>query len=164
MRLSHRNFLFCLFFSITFLWSCEKDSATNSLQDEELNQLLSSISNDNGAEFFILPDSDDFANIPQDPNNPITKEKVELGKLLFHETGLAINPENEISTGNFSCASCHFASVGFQAGRFQGIGEGGIGFGENGEGRIKGSLYPGSMIDVQPIRSPSALNLSLIHI
>jgi len=145
---------------MTFLWSCEKDSATNSQQDEELNQLLSSVSNDNGAEFFILPDSDDFANIPQDPNNPITKEKVELGKLLFHETGLAINPENEISTGNFSCASCHFASAGFQAGRFQGIGEGGIGFGINGEGRIKGSLYPGSMIDVQPIRSPSALNMA----
>ena len=160
MMLTNRNFLFCLFLSTTILWSCEKDSVTNSQQDEELEQLLSTVNSGNGVDFFILPNSDDFANIPQDPNNPITKEKVELGKLLFHETGLAINPENSISTGNFSCASCHFASAGFQAGRFQGIGEGGIGFGENGEGRIKGSLYPGSMLDVQPIRSPSALNMA----
>lgn len=35
--------------------------------------------------------------------------------------------------GNYSCASCHFASAGFQAGRVQGIGERGIGFGINGE-------------------------------
>jgi len=73
---------------------------------------------------------------------------------------LTINPENKISLENFSCASCHFASAGFQAGRFQGIGKSGMGFGRNGEGRIKGSLYPGSMINVQPIRSPSALNMA----
>lgn len=158
--LSNKNFIFCLLFSMTFLWSCKKDNSTNSQQDEELNQILATASNNIGTDFFTLPNSDDFDNIPQDPKNPITKEKVELGKLLFHETGLAINPENKISTGNFSCASCHFASAGFQAGRFQGIGEGGIGFGINGEGRIKGSLYPGSMLDVQPIRSPSALNMA----
>ena len=33
-----------------------------------------------------LPSAYDFNRIPQDPQNPLTKEKVELGKLLFHET------------------------------------------------------------------------------
>ncbi len=158
--LTNKNFIFCLFFSFSLLVGCKKEGTESSLQDEELTERLTTASNGIGKDFFVLPDSDDFDKIPQDPRNPITKEKVELGKLLFHETGLAINPENEISTGNFSCASCHFASAGFQAGRFQGIGEGGIGFGINGEGRIKGSLYPGSMLDVQPIRSPSALNMA----
>ncbi len=159
MKLHHYKSLLILL-SICLLWSCKKETAVNSVQDEELTQLIDKASEGQGLDFFRLPASDDFANIPQDPNNPVNKEKVALGKLLYHETGLGLNPENEISTGNFSCASCHFASAGFQAGRVQGIGEGGIGFGLNGEGRIKGSLYTESMIDVQPIRSPSALNVA----
>ena len=145
---------------IVFLWSCQKETTTNSLQDEELEKVLAEVSNGAGKAFFQLPESDDFAKIPQDPKNPITAEKVKLGQLLYHETGIALSPENPISTGNYSCASCHFASAGFQAGRFQGIAEGGIGFGQNGEGRIRGSLYPGDMLDVQPIRSPSAMNIA----
>lgn len=151
----HKSLL--ILFSICLLWSCKKESTVNSVQDEELAELIDRASEGQGKAFFQLPDSDDFNNIPQDPNNPLSKEKVALGKLLYHETGLGLNPENNISMGNFSCASCHFASAGFQAGRVQGIGEGGIGFGLNGEGRIKGSLYTEDMIDVQPIRSPSAL-------
>ncbi len=149
-----------LLLSICLLWSCQKETTVNSGQDEELTSILDQASDGQGISFFLLPDSEDYTNIPQDPNNPITKEKVELGKFLYHETGIAINPENSISEGNFSCASCHFASAGFQAGRVQGMGEGGIGFGINGEGRIKGSLYTEEMLDVQPIRSPSALNVA----
>jgi len=143
---------------LTLFWSCKKDNTVGSVQDENLKALLTEGGNDLSS--YTFPSSTDYASIPNDPKNPITKEKVELGKLLYHETGIALNPENPISKGNFSCASCHFASAGFQAGRFQGIAEGGIGFGQNGEGRIKGSLYPGSMLDVQPIRSPSALNIA----
>ena len=106
----------------------------------------------------MLPASDDFSKIPQDPLNPLTTEKVELGKLLFHETGIALAPMQEFAEGTFSCASCHFAGAGFQAGRFQGIGDGGIGFGINGEGRTKGALYQGDELDVQPIRSPTIMN------
>jgi len=144
--------------SLCFFGSCQKDSTVESVQDENLKALLTE--GDNDLSSFTLPLSTDFANIPSDPKNPITKEKVALGQLLFHETGIALKPANPISKGNFSCASCHFASAGFQAGRFQGIAEGGIGFGNNGEGRIKGSLYPDHMLDVQPIRSPSALNIA----
>jgi len=143
---------------LCFLWSCKKDNAIESVNDANLKALLTEGGNDLSS--YIFPTSTDYANIPSDPKNPITKEKVALGQLLFHETGIALKPENPISKGNFSCASCHFASAGFQAGRFQGIAEGGIGFGKNGEGRIKGSLYPGHMLDVQPIRSPSALNIA----
>lgn len=143
--------------------SCKKDDVTDSNEpnvqlDDDLKEALFAVSNGNGYNHFILPNSNEFDNIPQDPNNPITTEKVNLGKLLYHETGLAIDPMKELSMETYSCASCHFASAGFQAGRFQGIGEGGIGFGMNGEGRIKGALYEGEEIDVQSIRTPTAMN------
>lgn len=149
-----------------FLASCKKDDSetgigeiTRNLQlDTDLTEALSTASNGVGTDHFVLPESNDFANIPQDPNNPIFSEKVALGKLLYHETGLALNPKKEISEGTYSCASCHFASAGFQAGRFQGISDGGIGFGINGEGRVKGALYQGAELDVQPIRTPTVMN------
>lgn len=142
--------------------SCKKESTTeNNLElDNQIDELLNLASNNEGRAYFTLPESDDYSNIPNDPNNPITKEKVELGKLLYHETGLAVNPKIPISKNTYSCASCHFASAGFQAGRFQGIAEGGIGFGINGEGRMKGSLYKGDSLDVQPIRSPTTLHVA----
>ena len=142
---------------------CKKEqttTATNLELDPQIDELLNLASNNQGREYFTLPESDDFLKIPNDPNNPITKEKVELGKLLYHETGLAINPKSPISKNTYSCASCHFASAGFQAGRFQGIAEGGIGFGINGEGRMRGSLYHGDSLDVQPIRSPTTLHVA----
>mgnify|MGYP000005833510 CR=1 FL=1 len=85
-------------------------------------------------------------------------KKVTLGQMLFHETGLAINPMKELSAGTYACSSCHFASAGFQACRVQGIADGGIGFGRNGEGRDRGSFYPEDKLDVQPLRTPSAMN------
>ena len=111
-----------------------------------------------GISHFILPKSNDFTKNLQDPKNPITTNKVALGNLLYHETGLAKNPMKEISKGTYSCASCHFASAGFQAGRFQGIADGGVGFGVNGEVLVKGSLYDGDELDLQPIQTPTAMN------
>ena len=153
--------LYLVVFSSLVL-SCQKEESTQGdvALDAEIDVLLNAASNEEGKAFFTLPDSDDFENIPFDPKNPLTVEKVELGKLLYHETGLAINPKNPISKNTYSCASCHFASAGFQAGRFQGIGEGGIGFGINGEGRVRGSLYEGDSLDVQPIRSPTTLHVA----
>ncbi|MBO6607829.1 cytochrome-c peroxidase [Psychroserpens sp.] len=106
----------------------------------------------------LLPLSTDFDAIPSDINNPITEAKVALGKLLFHETGLAKNPNMDESMNTYSCASCHHSKAGFQSGVKQGIGEGGIGFGVAGEGRHKNPMYLDSDMDVQPIRSPSVLN------
>ena len=126
--------------------------------DEDLEQVLNQASNGLGLDFFKLPQSDDFANIPQDPNNPITAEKVKLGQLLYHETGLAISPIKSNGKGSYSCASCHFASAGFQAGRHQGIGEGGVGIAQNGIGREAHGDYLVEELDVQPIRTPTAMN------
>ena len=158
-----KKMLLC-FLAISLFSACQKDPDENNSTDPQLDAdleiALNDAANGNGLSHFILPDSDDFGKIPQDPNNTLTSEKVKLGKMLYHETGLAVNPMNEISEGTFSCASCHFAQAGFQAGRFQGISEGGVGFGVNGEGRVKGALYQEADVDVQAIRTPSAMNIA----
>ena len=148
-------------FTLLIFSSCQKDEGTvgsSSNLDNQLAQILKDATNGEGAVHFTLPYSTEVSKIPQDPNNPITPEKVQLGALLFHETGLAVNPMHTENEGNYSCASCHFASAGFQAGRHQAISDGGIGFGNNGEGRMPNPLYDLTELDVQPVRSPAALN------
>lgn len=51
--------------------------------------------------------------VPED--NPMTQEKVELGRHLFYEPRLSI-------TGEYSCASCHKQFLAFTDGRQVGIG------------------------------------------
>ncbi len=126
--------------------------------DEQLEAALVEAADGQGMDLFLLPDSDDFNAIPQDPRNPITAKKVELGQLLYHETGLAVNPIKPEGAGTYSCASCHHAAAGFQAGRIQGVGEGGIGMSQNGQGRVNNPAYQITELDVQPIRTPSAMN------
>ncbi|MEM1216004.1 MAG: cytochrome c peroxidase [Bacteroidota bacterium] len=135
--------------------SCEKDE--NYQLDDELSLTLDAAA-PGGKASFQLPRSNDYAAIPQDPLNPLTGEKVNLGRLLYHETGLAIAPMLPEGEGKFSCASCHFAAAGFQAGRFQGIGEGGSGIGEGGVARLRLDTYKPEELDVQPIRTPTVLN------
>lgn len=131
----------------------------NSL-DNELNAVLEKSSNGVGKTYYILPDSDDFNNIPQDPKNKLTEEKVQLGKFLFHETRLGQRPKNRLGFQSYSCASCHHAKAGFQACLPQGFGEGGSGFGIQGEGRRIAPGYSVKDVDLQPIRSPSAMNVA----
>lgn len=142
--------------------ACQKDPVTTSTEpsplDTELEQRLLAASDGEGLDYFKLPDSDDFTNIPQDPLNPITEEKVMLGRLLFHETGLAQAATQDLGMETYACASCHFAGAGFQAGRVQGIGEGGLGIGRKGEGRVRSNLYKPEQLDVQPLRTPTAMN------
>jgi len=146
---------------LLILTACQDDENLRLIQlDQDLTRLLNRESNGQGLNFFRLPESDDLAEIPEDPRNPLTPEKVELGRLLYHETGLGIAPMQELGEASYSCASCHFASAGFQANRHQGIGEGGTGFGINGEGRIANPDYEEENLDVQPIRSPAALNVA----
>ena len=137
--------------------SSEKAESENA-GDWLLQRQLESISPTGDMDFFMQPESDDFAAIPQDPNNPLSTEKVALGKLLFHETGLGIHPEEDFNMEAFSCASCHHARAGFQAGIVQGMGDGGMGFGVDGEGRVPSPDYAEADIDVQQVRTPSALN------
>jgi cytochrome c peroxidase len=129
--------------------------------DSQLYQALAEVSGGVGPAHFILPESNDFANIPQDPNNPLNPEKVELGKLLFHETAIGMNPlQPQLSIRTWSCATCHVAQAGFQANVRQAIGEGGSGFGVAGEARLKDADYSIDHLDVQSTRSPSVLNVA----
>ncbi len=131
----------------------------SSTLDDQLRVALVDASAGEGLNFFVLPESDDFTAIPQDPKNPLTAEKVALGQLLYHETGLLTDPKRPEGRFSASCASCHHAQAGFQANLPQGIGDGGMGFGQYGEGRHNNTAY-GADLDVQPIRSPSALNVA----
>lgn len=121
---------------------------------DNLLTLLDSTSPTGSYEAYILPASDDFDNIPQDPSNEITAEKVALGKLIYHETGIT-EGDIESSEGTFSCASCHNAQNGFKSGIRQGIGEGGIGF----DHRFA-DPEAGDHVDVQPVTSPTTLNVA----
>ncbi|MDH7446264.1 cytochrome-c peroxidase [Aquimarina sp. 2201CG14-23] len=144
------------------LSSCTKDDyipITSSL-DDQLLVALDNASNGEGATFFVLPESDDYTSIPQDPLNPITKEKVALGKLLMHETATGGSPKIPEMKATYSCASCHQAAAGFSAGLRQGIGECGVGFGVRGEERIVNSTVNRDSVDIQPLRSPTILNVA----
>ncbi len=156
MNRLHTNYWFLLILGIFI--SCQKDEPSGIRLDEELTDVLLEASQGGGLEFFRLPASDNFADIPQDPNNPLSEAKVELGKHLYHETGLAIRPKYEEGRFTYSCSSCHHSRAGFQAGKQQGIGEGGIGFGLTGEGRVNNAAYLIDSLDVQPIRTPTVLN------
>ncbi len=131
---------------------------------EVLRDTIVEASNGEGVDAFILPASDDLDNIPQDPNNPLTAEKVVLGQMLYHETALSTEGVNGNRNGTWSCASCHHAEAGFKAGIPQGIAEGGEGFGEKGTGRVlaagfdKAATDPTLIPDVQPVTSPAVLN------
>ena len=146
--------------------SCQKDedvmNTGNGLPlvgtDLELMDALEDAGGIKGANHFLLPESNDLDNIPQDPMNPLSNVKIELGKKLFYETGLAINPNKPESVGTYSCASCHVPGSNFQAGVRQGISEGGVGFGIAGEGRLPNENYETSDLDIQPIRTPTAMH------
>lgn len=146
--------LFICFFSI---YACSVNE-TSSTPSNPLLDLIASKAPNGDLANMILPKSSDYNSIPQDPKNPISDAKVELGKLLFHESALAINPKNAISIKTYSCASCHNAGAGFQSGIRQGIGDGGEGYGIGGEGRKANAQCLTKNLDIQPLKSPSVLN------
>lgn len=128
--------------------------------DRELRALLVANSGGRGLDYFRFPESRQLLDVPQDPRNPLTPQKVRLGMYLYHETALGIDNLRPEGRETYSCASCHHAQGGFMANRAQGVGEGGTGFGAAGDGRVfmpeyaAGPEYP----DCQPIRTPTALN------
>ncbi len=143
--------------ALTLFQSCNKD--VDSIRTTDNVLLKTQIESIYGTtDKLLLPQSDAYTDIPFDANNPLTAQKIELGQLLFHETSLALNPKLEAGKNTYSCASCHHAKAGFQSGLRQGIGEGGIGFGNFGEARVKSDDYSEEEIDVQPIRTPTVLN------
>ena len=128
--------------------------------DIRLEELLVQNANGQGKSFFILPDSDDFTSIPQDPLNPLNSYKVALGKLLLHETAAGSDPKMSQMEETYSCATCHPVASSFYSGRSQGIGEGGTGFGFVGEGRQIDLNIPIDSVDLQPVRPPTLLHVA----
>lgn len=153
-----KNVLILMFSAL--LISCGGDDDSASLSE----QLTSALVSEGGSNAFLMPGDGDYTDIPQDPNNPITAEKVALGQLLYHETALATAGNNPSLGGTWSCASCHHVAAGFKSGIPQGIAEGGEGFGDNGEGRVMADNFdPASadttlVPDTQPLTSPAVLN------
>lgn len=168
-----------VFFSVSLLTACGSggNSSVEGAQftqvqppsvaelSDQLSQLVEVASDGAGMASFMLPASDDFDAIPQDPSNPINAEKVALGQFLFHETALGTDANNSARVGTYSCASCHHVAAGFKAGVPQGIGEGGNGFGINGEARVMAADFDATLPDgdplkpdVQPLSSPTVLN------
>lgn len=153
------SFKLALLSGLFFLVSCaEDDSIPAGVLDDELESLLLQSSDGSGKDYYIIPSETDFRNIPQDPKNPLSSVKVQLGKFLFHETALGVLPKVAENRTTYSCASCHHVEAGFSAGKAQGIGEGGLGFGLNGESRLRNPETSELDMDVQPLKSPTALN------
>jgi len=95
-----------------FIVSCSPDESPGtsaSSIDLELEAALRDVSNGVGKDHFKLPNSNDLSAIPQDPKNPLSPVKIELGRRLFHETGIGTAGKIEGTSQTFSCASCHFA-------------------------------------------------------
>jgi cytochrome c peroxidase len=131
--------------------------------DKQLESALNTASTTGSYDHYIMPTGGDYSVLPnQDPKNPMNSFKVALGKMLFFETGIGLKPNKTVSMQGYSCSSCHIPSLGFTAGRFQGIADGAVGFGDHGEGRSKNPLYAGDEVDAQGARPLPTINLTYI--
>lgn len=152
-------FLLAVAVYATLLSSCTKDDF--GVSDENLLAQIAAKARTGDFDYFVMPASGDFAALPnQDPSNPITEEKVQLGKLLFFETGLAQDANTPEGKETFSCATCHVPESGFLPGRIQGIADGAIGFGEQGNNRVTLSSYAESELDAQGVRPLTVMNVT----
>ncbi len=141
--------------------SCAND--IKSSLESQLRKAIVASSITGNIDHYVMPDSRDYKALPnQDSNNPITREKVELGQQLFFETGLAQNSLRPESYETYSCSSCHVPNKGFLPGRMQGIADGGQGFGDNGSFRTLMPSYQESEIDAQGNRPLTVMNVTFM--
>lgn len=148
---------------LILIFSCTKDQMPLEVEfDNQLREFVKNSSEDGSTSYYILPAEDDYANIPQDPKNPLTAAKVELGKLMFYDTGLAQDALNSSGLGTYSCGTCHIPQTGFYPGATQGIADGGVGFGVNGDSRLRNTEYREDEMDVQSARPLSLLNVAFV--
>ena len=147
--------------SFVFYLGCTHDYIED--LDLDLTTSLNSNSKTGSYTGYIMPSSTDYSSLPnQDPKNPVTAEKVALGKMLFFETGIGLEPKYPVSKEAYSCSSCHIPERSFTAGRFQGIADGAIGFGISGEGRKKNPQYTGADVDAQGARPLAVINTTYV--
>ena len=123
-----KNYVTLTCIGVSLLMGCQKTPETlvetETLLDQQLAEALGEGASRKGASSFLLPNSGDLSAIPQDLNNPLSEEKVALGKLLYHETGLAIKYKYLEGMRTYSSASCLHAQAGIR----QGIADGVVGF------------------------------------
>jgi cytochrome c peroxidase len=162
--MSIKSYLVFAFIAI-FVVACTKDRMPSLIElDDELKRRIEGESPDGTTSYYILPDGSDLSEIPQDPKNVLTEKKIELGKMLFFETGLAEDAVHESGIGTYSCATCHIPEAAFRPGSFQGIADGGMSFGVNGENRVMNSAdYDESELDVQSARPLSMINVAFVE-
>ena len=158
----HKPLLSALILSAAiFYLGCTHDYVAD--LDLDLTNSLNINSKTGSYQGYIMPSSTDYASLPnQDPKNPVTAEKVALGKMLFFETGIGLEPKYPVSKQAYSCSSCHIPERSFTAGRFQGIADGAVGFGISGEKRKKNPYYDGSEVDAQGARPLPVINTTYV--
>ena len=142
--------------------SCRSDEVIEQFDlDKELTDVLNNASPVNHLAYYILANEFDYQFLPnQDPRNPVTREKAELGKFIFFETGMAQNPLRDDCFETYSCSSCHIPEKGFLPGRTQGIADGAHGFGHLGSIREKLDNYSENEIDAQGTRPLTVMNVA----
>ena len=125
------NVLAAVAFLFLLVTSCS-DKVIHEL-DDQLMDAIHAASPTGDADFFILADGSSYTEIPnQDPRNPLTSEKVELGRMLFFETALAQDPIKENCHETYSCSSCHmFLPADGCLDACKVIADGAEGFGDN---------------------------------
>lgn len=149
--------------TLSVIGACKYDTLHRAdMLDVALKERMERAAPDGDYRHFLLPSNTDYAAIPQDPLNPLTPEKIALGKYLFFETGIAQNALKESGVETYSCGSCHVPTAGFRPGNAQGIADGGMGFGLNGELRQQNPEYDETELDVQGIRPISVLNVAYV--
>jgi len=152
-----------VFAVLVILTGCTKDQTSDTAEYEnKLKDFLRDASETGDYKYYIIPDENDLNAIPQDPKNKLTREKVDLGKLIFFDTGLAMDAAKPSGMGTYSCATCHIPSAGFRPGVAQGVADGGQGFGFNGDTRVKNTEYNDDELDVQSARPLSLVNVAYV--
>ena len=144
-----------------FFFACKREAVYLPL-DADFRAQLAGWAPNGSPTFYQFPESTDLENIPQSPANPLTAEKIALGKLLFYESGFGVEAKHSEGRFTFSCSSCHVPAAGFRPNRMQGIADGAFGFGINGEGRYKIDAYDEQEIDAQGARPLSMLNVAYV--
>jgi len=168
MRRKQKILIFPILLLGVLMFSCTDTVIPGSNQlDSQLKEAIRAsaelASGQPNLDFYILPDPSDLSSIPQDSAmNPLNSAKVELGKFLFYETGIAVDSKFDSGMNTYSCATCHVPEAGFRPGTFQGIADGGIGFGIRGENRRRNQDYEPDDMDVQDARALSLLNVAFV--
>merc|ERR1711862_639318 len=104
---------------VTILFTgCASEQTADPL-DLSLRNTMRRLAPEGAMDYYKVPHHEDLANIPAGIGNPLTPEKVELGKMLFFETALGVDAVNESGMQTFSCATCHIPNAGFTPGNFQ---------------------------------------------